>query len=133
MNIFFDVDYTIVALDGKLRPGVKELFQRLAEEGHDIYVWSGMGIRRDTVRYKGLEPWVKDVFEKPLWDYAQRLKAHGVPIRPDFVVDDYPEVVAAFGGFTVKPFIRNNEDDREMERVYEAIVLHLQDGHRPPP
>src|SRR4029079_3749145 len=34
MNIFFDVDNTIITWDVKLRPGVHEVFARLREDGH---------------------------------------------------------------------------------------------------
>ena len=43
MNIFFDVDYTILGLDNSLRPETKEVFQRLVDEGHLVYIWSGRG------------------------------------------------------------------------------------------
>jgi hydroxymethylpyrimidine pyrophosphatase-like HAD family hydrolase len=42
MNIFFDVDETIVGYDGSLRPLVHETFKALLEEGHRIYIWSGV-------------------------------------------------------------------------------------------
>ena len=38
MNIFFDVDNTIITWDVKLRPGVEEIFTRLREDGHTIYL-----------------------------------------------------------------------------------------------
>ena len=36
MNIFFDVDYTILGLDDTLRPGTTETFQKLKDDSHDI-------------------------------------------------------------------------------------------------
>lgn len=129
MNIFFDVDYTIVGMDGSLRPGTREVFQRLRERGHHIYIWSGFGVRRDVVRTHGLEPLVSGVFEKPLSDHERRLEELGIPVRPDFAVDDYPEVVSAFGGVWISPYYYRNDDDREMERVYRVVLEYERDGH----
>ncbi len=42
MNIFFDMDYTLLAVDGSLRPKVREVLQRLKDDGHQLYVWSAM-------------------------------------------------------------------------------------------
>ena len=50
MNIFFDVDYTILGLDDSLRPGTKETFRKLIDDGHSIYIWSGVGLRWEVVR-----------------------------------------------------------------------------------
>ena len=43
MKIFFDVDYTILGLDDSLRPGTMETLQKIKDDGHEIYIWSGMG------------------------------------------------------------------------------------------
>ncbi|MBI4300866.1 MAG: hypothetical protein HY677_06990, partial [Chloroflexi bacterium] len=45
----------------------------------------------------------------------------GVSVVPDFCIDDYEEIITAFGGVTVKPYFGRDGKDREMERVYEAI------------
>ena len=50
MNIFFDVDYTILGLDNSLRPDTKETFQALLDEEHKIYIWSGMGERWEVFK-----------------------------------------------------------------------------------
>ena len=62
MNIFFDMDYTLLAVDGSLRPRAREVMQRLKDEGHSLYVWSGNGIRWREVRKHGLESLVSDCF-----------------------------------------------------------------------
>ena len=69
MNIFFDVDYTILGLDNSLRPDTREVFQRLVDEGHLVYIWSGQGERWEVVRKFELESFVSGVYEKPLSDY----------------------------------------------------------------
>ena len=94
MNIFFDVDYTLLAVDGSLRPNTHEVFEKLVADGHRIYIWSGMGVRTAEVRRHGLDQHVVDVF------------------------DDYPEIVGVFGGAVVRPYYFPVADDDEMERVY---------------
>jgi hypothetical protein len=127
LNVFFDVDYTIIDSEGEvLRPHVHEVFERLVAEGHVVYLWSGMGRRWEVVRQWGLEHLVRDCFEKPVENHEQERVRLGVPFRPDYVVDDTPSVVTAFGGFVIRPFSPWKEpDDREMLRVYEAIQKHL--------
>ena len=65
MKIFFDVDYTILGLDDSLRPGTTETFQKLIDDGHEIYIWSGMGERWEVIEKHGLGPYVSGVYEKP--------------------------------------------------------------------
>ena len=129
MNIFFDCDYTIIAMNGNLRPGVRELFQRLKDDGHTLYVWSGAGIRWREVRQHGLEPYITDCFHKPLYDYHRRMKDMGVTIVPDMVIDDYPDIVSALGGIRVKPYVYERKSDREMEQVYHIISAFSANGH----
>ncbi|MBI4338238.1 MAG: hypothetical protein HY683_10475 [Chloroflexi bacterium] len=135
MRIFFDMDYTIVSTEGRLRPGVVEVFQRLREDGHSIYIWSGMGVRAGEVRYLGLEPMVSGVYRKPLIHYKEAVckavEQGEIGVMPDLVVDDYPEVVADFGGVAVKPYFFRNPEDREMERVYRVISELAANGHAP--
>ena len=79
MNIFFDVDETILGYDGSLRPLVAEVFGRLIDEGHRIYVWSGVRtgdtIRTEVVEPYALEPYVTDCFRKPLFEQLPKVKA----------------------------------------------------------
>ena len=122
MNIFFDCDYTIIAMNGGLRPGVRDLFQRLTDDGHTLYVWSGMGIRWREVRKHKLDDLVTDCFHKPIFDYRNRMKTLGVTVEPDLVIDDYPDIVATLGGVRVKAYLYENQADREMERIYPIIT-----------
>jgi hypothetical protein len=131
MNIFFDCDYTIITWDGRLRPGVKELFQHLKDDGHTLYIWSGAGIRWYEVRKHGLEPYITDCFHKPLYDYHRRMKGMGVPLVPDMVIDDYPDIVSALGGIRVKPYVYEKKSDTEMERVYHIISAFGANGYSP--
>jgi hypothetical protein len=124
VNIFFDVDYTIIGMDGSLRPGTAEVFEQLVARGHDVYVWSGMGVRWDEVRANGLEPFVKGVYRKPLADYRAALASLGVPVVPDFVIDDYPEIVSVFGGVCIKDYVYRHQQDEEMYAVLARIDAH---------
>ena len=130
MNIFFDMDYTILGLDGSLRPGTREVFEQLVARGHDVYVWSGMGgVRWDEVRRSGLEPFVKGVYRKPLADFRAGLERCGVPVVPDFVIDDYPEIVAHFGGVRIKEYQSRHQEDDEMY----AVLAQIDAYQRPAP
>jgi hypothetical protein len=122
VNIFFDVDHTIVAYDDHvLRPGVRELFTRLRADGHAVFLWSGIGARWEIVRAHGLEDLVAGCFDKPLYHHEAMLAPLGITVRPDFVVDDHPHLVAVFGGCVVTPYRSPDQHDREMTRVYEEI------------
>lgn len=121
MNIFFDVDFTLITWDYRLRPHVREVFQRLTDEGHTLYLWSGMGERWDIVEQFALHEWVAGCFAKPLYDHAARLTELGITAVPDFVVDDHAEPVAVFGGAVIEPPRAPLDADREMLRIYDAI------------
>ena len=130
MNIFFDVDYTLIDdWNSSLRPHVREVFQRLVDDGHHIYLWSGVGLRWEVVDRHGLRDLVRDCFRKPLHNHENERIRLGVPMRPDYVIDDHSEVVSAFGGFVIRPYYNGNRDDNEMLRVYEDISrFRLQNG-----
>jgi hypothetical protein len=122
MNIFFDVDHTIIDGDNHLRPGVRGLFARLREDGHAVYLWSGIGARWEVVEANGLADLVAGCYDKPLYQYERMLAPLGIPVRPDFVVDDHPHLVYAFGGCMVSRYLRADPDDVEMERVYGEVA-----------
>ncbi len=128
MNIFFDMDYTLLGLDNSIRPGTKEVFQRLIADGHTIYVWSGMGIRWKEVKEHNLEPYVTDCFVKPLENFIAAVEKADLPVKPDFVIDDYPEVVEALGGMWVRPYLFKNPRDDEMEHLYKIITEFAKTG-----
>ncbi len=126
VNIFFDVDETILAYDGTLRPLVAETFQQLIDDGHTLYVWSGARTAETTaavVAQYGLTAFVADCFRKPLINPRESWLQTGIAVQPDFVVDDYPGIVEAFGGILIKPFPLGIPDD-DLRRVYDAIVKY---------
>ena len=128
MKIFFDVDYTILGLDDTLRPGTKETLERLKNEGHELYIWSGMGERWEVVEKHQLTPLVSGVYEKPTHHFHERLQELGVPFEPEFVIDDYPEVVSAFGGVWVPSYFFKRSFDQEMDRIYRIVCDFVQTG-----
>ncbi len=128
MKIFFDVDYTILGLDDSLRPGTKETLERLIGEGHEIYIWSGMGERWEVVEKHQLKPLVSGVYEKPTHHFHERLEELGVPFEPEFVIDDYPEVVSAFGGVWVPPYFFKRSFDEEMDRIHRIVCDLVKTG-----
>jgi hypothetical protein len=122
MNIFFDVDDTIIcSLDGSLRPMVKEIFDRLCADGHKIYVWSGVGMRWTELEQHGLRQYVQDCCVKPLDEHRERIALQDFLVEPDFVVDDHVDIVNVFGGYKVKPYSGYDPFDREMLAAYENI------------
>lgn len=127
MNIFFDVDDTLVTWDSRLRPHVREVFQRLRDDGHHLYVWSGRGRRWEVVTKHQLSDLIVTCHEKPLVDHHQQLTALGVDVSPDFVVDDHYAVVHAFGGYWIAPPRHPAQPDRELWRVYDAVNRFLAD------
>lgn len=135
MNIFFDMDRTLLGLDETLRPGAADVLGELHRDGHTVYVWSGnrssRAELRDEIRRHGLDRVVADCFLKPLYNYAQATRDAGLPVIPDLVVDDFPEVPRALGGIWVPPyrFLLHSEDDDAMRRVYTIVMDYVRDGH----
>lgn len=121
MVIFFDVDETLISWDNRLRPGVHEVFTQLRAEGHQIYLWSGRGLRWEVVKKFDLHEHVIDCFTKPLYRHHERFEEMGITIKPDFVIDDHQEIIDAFPGVRIEIPATPIAADREMWRVYDAI------------
>ncbi len=119
LNVFFDVDNTLIMWNGRLRNHTRHVFEHLRDAGHTIYIWSGVGIRRWDMKRHELDEFVEDYFIKPLEDHHARLEALGVPLVPDYVIDDHKTVVDAFGGFHISDMPK--EDDRELLEVLAEI------------
>ncbi len=119
LNVFFDVDNTLIMWNGKLRNHTRDVFEQLREAGHTIYIWSGVGIRRWDMRRHELDEFVQDYFIKPLDDHHARLGPLGVTVKPDFVIDDHKTVVDAFGGYHISDVAK--PDDAELLEVLRAI------------
>ncbi len=120
LNVFFDVDNTLIMWNGKLRNHTEHVFQQLKDAGHTIYVWSGVGIRRWDMKRHNLDQYVTDYFIKPLEKHHEKLDALGVPMIPDYVIDDHKSVVDAFGGYHIPDMAK--PDDEELLKVLADIM-----------
>jgi len=129
MNIYFDVDYTLIAMDGSLRPGTTEVFEGLLADGHFIYIWSGVGMRTDDIERLGLSRFVSGIFVKPITEYEVGLERFSVSPRPDFVIDDHREIVEAFGGVHIEPYYFRSAEDGQMPELYDAIKKFVSTGN----
>lgn len=121
MNVFFDVDYTLISYEGVLRPHVREVFRALTEEGHRIYIWSGVGLRHKVVESHGLSEFVSGIFVKPLDNHRAMLPKLGIHVNPDFIVDDHSEMTAVFEGMHITPYSYPSTHDTELLRAHELI------------
>ena len=119
LHVFFDVDYTLIAWDGALRSHARYVFEQLHAGGHSIHVWSGAGIRRRDMEHFDLDRFVTGYYVKPLNEHRARLQAHGVPVVPDFVIDDHIAVVMAFGGYHIPR--EHLPNDTELLAAMDAI------------
>ena len=119
LNVFFDVDNTLIMWNGLLRNHTRDVFTALKDAGHTIYIWSGVGIRRWDMKRHNLDEFVTDYFVKPLENHHAKLDALGVPMVPDFVIDDHKTVVDAFGGYHIPDMAA--ADDDHLIRVLDLI------------
>ena len=76
-----------------------------------------------------LEDLVSGVYQKPLEDFEAGLETFGVPVRPDFVIDDYPEIVTEFGGVVARPYYFRQFKDTEMDRIYQIVREYVEYGY----
>ena len=72
---------------------------------------------------------VSGVYKKPIYDYVHGLELLKVPHWPDFVIDDYPDIVDTFGGVLARPFFFRSQDDDEMEHIYSIIADFVSTGN----
>jgi phosphoglycolate phosphatase-like HAD superfamily hydrolase len=113
VRVFFDVHGTLLSTDERqVRPGTSDLLQWLAEQGHEVTLWStaGSGYARAFAQRFRLLPWVFETLSK-----RENARA------PDVCVDDHPDyLVGRVGNIQVSAF-RGDPHDRELDRVREAI------------
>ena len=88
VNVFVDVDLTLVDEVGALLPGAAEGLRRLKERGCHLFLWSTGGSEycRSVAALYGLT----DLFE-------------GFSPKPDIVIDDMPDTCQAPFAFDVGP------------------------------
>lgn len=130
MNIFFDMDYTLIGgIDGSVRPNVLEVMEKLNQDGHKLYVWSGVGIRWRDVKRLGIEHLIIDCYLKPMSNYFENMKKMELPEEPDLVIDDFPMVASGIGGMCVPAYNTEDKEDQIMDRLYVAITEYSKTGH----
>ena len=121
LNIYFDCDYTILAMDGSLRPRTREIFSQLIEDGHKVFIWSGVGMRTKDMERLDLMDLISGIFVKPITEFENGLDRFNVHPRPDFVIDDHREIVEAFGGVHIEPYYFRAAEDGQMDDLYQSI------------
>ena len=121
MNIYFDTDYTLIGVDGSLRPGVVRLFTSLVDSGDKIFVWSGNGIRWKDIDRHSLRSFVTECLEKPVDNFRNEIEKIPKNLKPDIVIDDSLEIVAALGGIWVNRYYFPNDYDCELDHVSSVI------------
>jgi hypothetical protein len=111
VNVFFDVQGTLVS-GGRPRPHTRDVFLRLVEMGHHVYLWSsgGSSYAASAGRLLGVEDLVSGYFGK----------SGPQPVSVDFVVDDQPGMVEHYGGYTVSAFV-GDPGDRDLLSVPGAV------------
>lgn len=113
MNIFFDVDLTVVSSGCDFRPHTREVLAALKAGGHRIYFWSMGGdeyTQRMVERYH-LGDMVDGCFSK----------TDEPVIVPDFCVDDERHYVDTYGGHQVGRYLTGSARDRDMLLVLQRI------------
>jgi hypothetical protein len=112
MNVFFDVQGTLLTMEEAPRPCAREAFLRLKEQGHDLYLWSsgGAGYAATAADLLGVADLVEGCLDKR--------QEPEVPVA--FAVDDDAGVVEAHGGHRIKPF-DGDPWDEELLRAAEAV------------
>lgn len=104
VNIFVDVDLTLVDQNQKLLEGARDALRQLVDRGCHIYVWStgGADYCRKIVAAHGLEALVD-----------------GYCPKPDVIIDDMP-------GTALNPFHFDvNRDGGWIETANELLRTHV--------
>ena len=139
LNIYFDCDYTILAMDGSLRPRTREVFSNLIEDEHKVFIWSGVGLRTKDMERLNLMDLISGIFVKPIAEFEDGLDRFSVSPRHDFVIDDHREIVEFFGGVHIEPYYFRASEDGQMDDLYQCIADFSQTGNsthrgfKPPP
>ncbi|CAN5658374.1 hypothetical protein BH24ACT20_BH24ACT20_16120 [soil metagenome] len=111
MNVFFDVQGTLVSGIAP-RPHAREVFLKIESLGHHVYLWSSAGSAYAARAAHLLN--LEDVA------YGYFGKTDTIPVTVDFVVDDQPGIVQQYGGYEIRPFSGDPEDE-ELWKVVEEL------------
>jgi phosphoglycolate phosphatase-like HAD superfamily hydrolase len=100
VNIFVDVDLTLVDHNQNLIPGAREALQRLVDNGCHLFLWSTAGQKYAAgIAARHL---LSDLFD-------------GFAAKPDIIIDDVPDSVT-------KPFVYNPNQEKSWEALAEVIL-----------
>jgi len=129
INIFFDVDETLVARDGNsyhLRPHAVEILFRLKKHKYMVYIWSRAGKKHADfiVDSFGLRPYVDDTFTKPpkIDNYTSDYLKKYITALPSFIVDNGDHLFNIdVPNFKVRSYDEPDEYDIDLLLVYKKI------------
>jgi hypothetical protein len=124
LDLFIDVDYTLLSAAGSLRPHARSLFERLTDAGHRVWVWSGVGIRREEMTRHGIDPLVSGYSIKPVEDFVRHLRRFPPPAWPSLVLDDHEDIVRALGGVLVPPYFFEDHRDSALQRACDLLLAY---------
>ena len=112
MNVFFDVQGTLLTMEEAPRPRAREAFLMLKDQGHDLYLWSsgGAGYAAKAAELLGVADLVSGCLDKR--------QEPDVPV--EFAVDDDEAVDEAQGGYLIAAF-DGDPWDEELLRAAEAV------------
>ena len=108
-------------MDGSLRPRTREIFSQLIEDGHKVFIWSGVGMRTKDMERLDLMDLISGIFVKPITEFENGLDRFNVQPRPDFVIDDHREFGEALGGVHIEPYYFGAAEDGQMDDLYQSI------------
>jgi phosphoglycolate phosphatase-like HAD superfamily hydrolase len=100
VNIFVDVDLTLVDANGNLLEGAKEALVKLKDRGCHLFLWSSVGVeyaKKVATLYQ-----LTDLFE-------------GFAAKPDIIIDDMPKTAVA-------PFVFNVHEESSWVTMADRII-----------
>jgi hypothetical protein len=100
VNIFVDVDLTLIDEREVLMSGAVEALRKLKARGCHLYVWSTRGVEgaREIVKRCGIEELIE-----------------GIVPKPDIIIDDMP-------GTCLNPFVFDVNQEESWEKLAKIIV-----------
>jgi hypothetical protein len=100
VNIFVDVDLTLVDANGKILAGAKEGLEKLKAKGCHLFLWSSVGV--DYAKKVAILHGLTELFE-------------GYASKPDIIIDDMPTTAVA-------PFVFNVQEELSWEKMADRII-----------
>jgi len=109
--VIFDLSGTIFgAIDGSLRPGVKNLVDGLRAAGHTVYFWTA-----------GEVFYYMELLHKAGLDGSVFSKREKLPFSPDVYIDDDPSPSFIHKTIIVEPYYRAGDSSIPQELLKEKL------------